>query len=91
MSHRCYPAIVPALIGRLESKDLTLDESILVVFCLSELKASEAKSAVQRFKSSLATGNRFPKRDLTLGQMLDDYFSVIGQGSIVDPPRKSMK
>lgn len=66
-------AIVPALIERLDSDTIKLNEAIYIVFCLRELKATQAEHSVRHLKDALDRGRRFPGRDMTLDMQIRYY------------------
>jgi hypothetical protein len=71
-------AIVPKLIAELKQSDL--NESVLIVYCLTELKASNARPAVVQLRKQRGSGERFAgeHRDGTLLQIIHDYLAVCG-------------
>jgi hypothetical protein len=72
----CGSGIVPDLIAYLAHSNY--NESICIVFCLSELKATDAKRAVDRLDKQLQGGTRFTEpHDATLEVQIMHYYKVI--------------
>jgi hypothetical protein len=69
--------VVPALVARLKSKDLSLDEAIYIISCLAELEAVDTEEPVRDFRNDLTKGRRFTQRDLTLDLEIDDFLQNI--------------
>jgi hypothetical protein len=67
------PGVVPYLIARLDSTDLTLNEAIYIIFCLRKLRASEAESTIRRLERSTEDGRLFPDRNMTLDMQIYFY------------------
>jgi hypothetical protein len=72
-------AVVPLLVKRLESGDAALNEAIYIVFCLRQLKATEAQAAVRALKRELDSGHRFPGRDMTLDMQITYYLRELDE------------
>ena len=67
------PSAIPALVDRLKKSDV--DETIFIVFCLSELQARSAKDQIIALNRSLKERQRFSgvRRDLTLDVQIDFF------------------
>lgn len=73
-------SVVPALVERLPVAGY--DETVYVVFCLREMKAASAKTAVRQLQSDLRDGKRFQgeRHDLTLKIEIEQYLKEVEAG-----------
>lgn len=74
----CGPDITPYLVANLHRSNYA--ESVCIVFCLTDLKAVEARDAIDKLLHDLRGKQRFPTHDMTLEMLIKQYYkSVCGR------------